>query len=85
MNLKTLNYIHELLVKNVDAAKKDWEEAEENKHTFVLNKRENSLSDSIIAPTKDEEYCKLKDIVTYKFKIYQEAKTMLQTFEEEEW
>ncbi len=85
MNLKTLNYIHELLIKNVNDTEKDWIEAKENKCAFMLNQGEDSLNVSIIAHIKDEEYCKLKDIETDKFKIFQDAKTMLQTFEKEEW
>lgn len=81
MNLKTLNYIHELLIKNVNDTRKDWEEAIKNLDAFILDAGVDCLDDC----KDNEEYRKLRDIKFDKLKILQEAETMLQTFEEQKW
>lgn len=81
MKLQTLNYIHELLIKNVNDARKDWEEAIKNLDAFILDAGVDCLDDC----KDNEEYRKLRDIKFDKLKILQEAETMLQTFEEQKW
>lgn len=81
MNLKTLNYIHELLIKNVNDTRKYWEEARKNLDAFILDAGVNYLDDC----KDNEKYRKLRDIKFDKLKNLQEAETMLQTFEEQKW
>lgn len=78
MNLKTLNYIHELLVKNVDVAKKDYEEARNNLRKF-------KLKDDFNYDIENEEYIILRDINFSKSDVLDEAKKTLAAFEEQEW
>lgn len=77
MNLKTLNYIHELLVKNVDAAKKDLEEASDNEFKFKINEDDFNY--------ENEEYRKLRDIRFSKLGALNEAEEVLKVFEEKDW
>lgn len=78
MKLQTLNYIHELLVKNIDDAKKDYEEARNNLRKF-------KLKDDFNYDIKNEEYIILRDINFSKSDVLEEAKKTLAAFEEQEW
>lgn len=70
MNFKELNYIHELLVKNVDNIGKDWQQAH--------NKKKETEMD-------DEHYQLLEEICFEKHCSLKGAEEVLRAFEEHEW
>ena len=70
MNFRTLNYIHELLIKNVSDAKKDLQEAYDKRNEFEED---------------SEDYQALSGIYFEKLRSLDGAESALRAFERNEW
>lgn len=70
MNFRTLNYIHELLIKNVSDAKKDLQEAYDKRNEFEED---------------SEDYQALSEIYFEKLRSLDGAESALGAFERNEW